>query len=34
MSLAGANENKEDLPAQYREGLKQAWEAGAGGNPR
>ena len=25
MSLAVLNENKEDLPEQYREGLKQAW---------
>ena len=26
MSLAVLNENREDLPEQYREGLKQAWK--------
>ena len=26
MSLAVLNENKEDLPEQYREGLRQAWK--------
>ena len=26
MSLAVLNENKDDLPEQYREGLKQAWK--------
>ena len=34
MSLAVLNENKEDLPEQYREGLQAGMGAGAGGHRR